>query len=90
MKWPADCERGIDVRFRLTLLLVLAQPCQASPVKQGETVVFFPVIGRRVDRDAWEVQIHGCVFKIERRAVTAISFGQVSHEVVSVERPKLF
>jgi hypothetical protein len=62
------------VRFLPLLLLVLAEACQASAVKPDETVVFFPGIARRVNRDAWEVQIHGWVFEVERRAIALAVF----------------
>lgn len=41
----------------------------ATPLKPGERVVFYPTLGWPVP-GGWEVEIHGCIYEPEHRAMT--------------------
>jgi hypothetical protein len=55
------------------LWLILAATAgwgQTSNIKSDQTVVFFPSMGRRVaGGKEWELEIHGCVYELDRRTL---------------------
>src|SRR5688572_18884933 len=54
----------------VVLCLVVATSVCASDLKKDEELIFFPVIGQKVDKGAaWEAEIHGWVYEPERRTV---------------------
>ena len=59
------------IRRHLSVLLfglLSVKLASAADLKPDEQVVFFPTLGWRVP-GGWEAELHGCVFRLERRAV---------------------
>jgi phosphatidate phosphatase APP1 len=62
------------MQFLLPLLLVTTACGQTSNVKSDQTIVFFPGIGHRVENGtAWELEILGCVYEPEKRALSLLA-----------------
>lgn len=58
----------------LALLLISALACSAAAhtrLKPDERIVFYPTVaGRTAGGDAWQTEVRGCVYELQRRGVT--------------------
>jgi hypothetical protein len=66
------CHARPSARVEWSAVLILAflagRPSVAADLKADEQVVFYPTLGWRAT-NGWELELHGCVFELERRAV---------------------
>src|SRR5262249_49939210 len=91
--------------IRALVLVLLAHSVFAfasgiSDLKRDQEVVFFPSVGRCLDGTNWELQVHGCVYEPDKRAVAlallreALALDQVhmtkAENQVFTERARLF
>jgi hypothetical protein len=57
--------------FALLLLTSNAVMHAFTRLKADEQIVFYPTIAQRVPgKDAWRLEVHGCVFEPEKRSLT--------------------
>ena len=76
----------LSASLLVLILFCVSGRSQTSTVKNDETMVFFPAIGRQIENGkAWELEIHGCVYEPDRRTALLTAF----HEALRLDRVKM-
>src|SRR5262245_29283360 len=69
--------------------LFSAPSAGASDIRLDETVQFFPTLARQVDEGrAWELEIHGCIYKPEHRWVVSLLRGAFKDKIARARGDK--